>query len=307
MKYKKNSFIFSSVLIIMSIFLLIFNNFNYGIDFDGGKIIQIRFDKNINIKTIKNKLNSKIKNLKIQKISDNELIFRTSMKNKQNIIKILKDNLKKYKIEIRKNDFVGPKIGNELKINSIIALILSFISILIYISLRFELKFSISAILTLFHDVIIVIGFLILFKIEMNLEIIAAILTVIGYSLNDTIIVFDRLREKINNNLDNNKINLEDIINISLNKTLTRTTLTSLTTLFVVVTLMIFGSHSIFGFTFTIFIGIIIGTYSSIFISTGSLFPLGFSLKKYKENIKLKLIKKKQKEEIRKQIEFGVL
>jgi preprotein translocase subunit SecF len=199
---------------------------------------------------------------------------------------------------------VGPKVGNELREKGLMAMLLSIAAILIYIAFRFEWRFGIASVLALVHDVSIALGMIALFRIDVNLDILAAILTIMGYSLNDTIIVFDRIREGIRES----KINdLFQIINDSITKTLSRTTLTSLTTFFVVLTLYLFGGEIINGFSFTMLIGVIVGTYSSIFIASPLLKWLGFDVESYKLNEARKEKLRIEKEKMRAQFEGGVV
>ena len=181
--------------------------------------------------------------------------------------------------EIRRVDIVGPKVGGELREKGIMALSLSLIIILAYVSYRFEWRFAVASIFALAHDIIIALGAISLFSVEVNLDILAAILTILGYSLNDTIIVFDRIREGVQTSKESI---LEKIVNESVSKTLSRTTLTSLTTFFVVSTLYLFGGEIINGFAFTMLVGVIVGTYSSIFIAASFLVELKFSISDFR-------------------------
>jgi preprotein translocase subunit SecF len=206
--------------------------------------------------------------------------------------------------EVRRVDMVGAKVGSELREKGLMAMALAILGILIYVSFRFEWRFAVASVIALIHDVTIAMGMLVLFNVEINLDILAALLTLLGYSLNDTIIVFDRIREGIRNIKD---IDLGVIIDESVTRTLSRTTLTSLTTLFVVLTLYLFGGEIINGFSFTLLVGIMIGTYSSIFVASPILMWLGFSVGGFREKEAEKLKKEKEKEKMRAMYESGTL
>jgi preprotein translocase subunit SecF len=184
------------------------------------------------------------------------------------------------------------------------ALSLALIMILIYVSFRFEWRFAIASILALIHDISIALGAIVLFSIDVNLDILAAILTILGYSLNDTIIVFDRIREGVKTSKENH---LDVVVNDSVSKTLSRTTLTSLTTFFVVLTLYLFGGEIINGFSFTLLVGIIVGTYSSIFIAASFLVQLNFSIENYRNAEAQKEKRQKDKDRLRAQFEQGMV
>jgi preprotein translocase subunit SecF len=206
--------------------------------------------------------------------------------------------------EIRRVDIVGPKVGGELREKGIMSMLLAIAGILIYVAFRFEWRFAVASIVALVHDVSIASGFVALFGIEVNLDVLAALLTLLGYSLNDTIIVFDRIREGI---VKSKNMSLEEIINESITRTLSRTTLTSLTTFFVVFTLFMFGGEIIHPFAFTMLIGIVIGTYSSIFVASPILLWFGFDVKKYHTKLAEKAKREAEKERMRAQFESGVM
>jgi preprotein translocase subunit SecF len=206
--------------------------------------------------------------------------------------------------EIRRVDVVGPKVGNELRIKGLSALFISMLVILIYVSFRFEYKFAFGAIIALIHDIAIAIGALSLFKVEINLDILAALLTIIGYSLNDTIIVYDRIREGIRK-LSSKDINI--VINTSVSRTLSRTTLTSLTTFFVVLTLYLFGGEIIHGFALILLVGIVVGTYSSIFIASSFLVFFKFSMSNFRDKEYKAKQRADEKARIRAQYEQGTI
>jgi len=206
--------------------------------------------------------------------------------------------------EIRRVDIVGPKVGSELKEKGIMSLILAIIGILIYVAFRFEWRFAVASIIALVHDVSIALGAITLVGLDVNLDVLAALLTILGYSLNDTIIVFDRIREGVTNG-KNSK--LSDIINESITRTLARTTLTSLTTFFVVFTLFMFGGEIIHAFAFTLLVGIVVGTYSSIFVASPILLAFGFDVKKYHVKLAARAKREADKQRMRDQFESGTM
>jgi preprotein translocase subunit SecF len=301
-----------SVLIVLLSWGLIFTKgFNYGIDFAGGTLVQIKYDKEAPIKNIRAEL-SAIKKYSGASVtnfgSKEEIVIRiqstsTSVGNDvgDEISKLLKDT---GNFEVRRVDMVGPKIGGELRAKGLKATLFAIIGILIYLTFRFEWRFALASVVALVHDVSIALGALALFGVPFNLDILAAILTILGYSLNDTIIVFDRIREGLHKAKG---VILGDIIDESVTKTLSRTTLTSLTTFFVVFVLYIFGGEILRGFSFTLLIGVVVGTYSSIFIASPVLMWLGFDVKDYKNKQAEKKRREIEKEKLRNQFEQGVV
>ena len=241
--------------------------------------------------------------------SDEEIIIRlrTSTKNlKKDIGDEARNALKGTgNFEIRRVDMVGPKVGGELREKGLMATVIAILAILIYVSVRFEWRFALASVLALVHDVSIAMGAISLFNVPVNLDILAAILTLLGYSLNDTIIVFDRIREGIVENTKLKDLNL--VINDAITKTLSRTVLTSLTTFFVVLTLYLFGGEIIRGFSFTLLVGIIVGTYSSIFIASPLLKILGFDLEGYRKKLAEKRKRQQEKERMRAMYEQGMV
>lgn len=311
MKYSKIFFNLSVGLVIISLVLLFTKGLNYGIDFSGGTLIQIKYDKQAPINDIRDALNKNaiFKDSVVTKFgSDDEIIIRFSGSSdelgddlSQTVTSLLKNT---GSFDIRRIDMVGPKAGSELKQKGVMALIISLLGILIYISFRFEWRFAIASVAALVHDVIVTLGLLVLLKIDINLDTLAAILTVIGYSLNDNIIIFDRIRE----NIEDMKTNvLNDVINTSVSLTLSRTILTSLTTFFVILALYLFGGEILNGFSFTLLAGIIIGTYSSVFVAAAFLKWLKFDLYGYKAKLAQKEKRRIEKEKIRAQYEQGVV
>ncbi len=276
---KKNIFIFISLLlIVISTFLVFTRGINYGIDFTGGVELQVRFNKDVDIQNLRLAMSS-VKgsdDLQVQSFGDkdNEFLVRLQggEKNLEKLSSDITDQFNKtYGInsfDILKIDIVGPKVGKELRNSGIYAVLYALIGILIYITLRFDFKYSPGAVIALMHDVIITVGIFSLLQIQFTLSTIAALLTIVGYSLNDTVVVFDRIRETTGKNKGVIAVSL---INKALNETLSRTLLTSFTTLLVVICLFLFGGPVIMNFALALLIGIFVGTYSSIFIATPSL------------------------------------
>ena len=300
----------SSFLVVASIILLLTKGLNFGIDFAGGTIVQVKYEQNAPIDNIRETLKpTKYGNSIITKFgSDEEVVIRITGSS-SDLTNDISDEMSKIlastgNFEIRRVDMVGPKVGGELREKGLMALGLSLVVMLIYVSYRFEWRFALASILALAHDVTIAMGAISLFQVEVNLDILAAILTLLGYSINDTIIVFDRIRENLQTTKDNV---LANVINLSVSKTLSRTTLTSLTTLFVVATLLFFGGEIIYGFSFTLFVGIIIGTYSSIFVAATFLVQFKFSVEDFRVKEAEKVKRQKEKDKLRAMYEQGTV
>lgn len=261
----------SVALIIISILSVIWHGgLNLGIDFAGGTVIQVKFSKTASADAIRKTFESiKVEDAIIQEIGKDEVIVRTNQPMTKELQTTVGEALTKQfgtgNFEIRGIEFVGPKVGNDLRNKAILAIIFSWIGMLVYIAWRFEFRYALGGILALVHDTIITIGALSLLNKEFTLTIVAALLTIIGYSINDTIVVFDRIREDRKKDL---KRTLADIINSSVNETLSRTTLTSLTVLLVLLALFFLGGPVIHDFAFALLVGVVIGTYSSIFIAS---------------------------------------
>ena len=266
------SFISGFVILIGLISLIINKGPNFGIDFVGGTIIQLQFQKDIDVGTIRNSLSSvNLGNSEIKMFGNTRevLIKAEIQRGGENtavmVQEVLSRDFPDNPYEIRRVEEVGPKIGRELVKGAIWSVIFASLLMGIYISWRFELKFAIGAVAALIHDVLVTVGVFSLLNVEFSLPVVAAILTLIGYSLNDTIVVFDRVRENLK--LLRREKN-EVIINKSINEVLSRTIITSLTTLFVIVIIFIFGGEVIHNFAFALLIGIITGTYSSIYVAS---------------------------------------
>ena len=270
-KYYNQFNIISSFLIIISLALLIFKGLNFGIDFKGGTLIELRStDSKINVSTLRDSFSKmNLGDISVKKFGNDKdfLVKFENKNNKKNAIEEIKSNLDKSfgnNFNFRRVENVGPKVSAELLKSGIIAISLSLAFMLIYIWIRFEWQFSLGAILALFHDVILTLGFFSLLSLEINLSIIAAVLTIVGYSMNDTVVIYDRVRENLRKYSD---IKIYELTNISINETLSRTIITSLTTLLALVAIFLFGGEILKGFSFAMILGVIFGTYSSIYIA----------------------------------------
>jgi len=276
LKYKKVTLFISIIFCLISFFSLFINGLNFGIDFKGGSLIEVKSDKSINISNVRSRLSLlNLGDVQIQNFgSEKNILIRveaSSSENNSSVLSSITNELQAFG-EIQRTEVVGPKISSELIQKGILAIISAVGLMLFYIWIRFEWQFSLGAVLALIHDVIITIGIFSFFHIEFNLSIIAALLTIIGYSMNDTVVVYDRIRENLRKY---KKQDLYDLINSSINQTLSRTVLTSFTTLLALFSLYIFGGQVIKGFTLAMIIGVFIGTYSSTFIASQLLHVLG--------------------------------
>ena len=264
--------ILSLFIFIISILFILFKGLNYGIDFKGGTLIELRADNtNINISEIRTSLNSmNLGDVNVKEFGkEGDYLIKVEAKAVNNnelipeIKKTLIDNLNA-EINFRRVENVGPKVSSELLQSGIIAISLSLAAMLFYIWIRFEWQFSIGSIVALFHDVIITIGIFSILSLEINLSIIAAVLTIVGYSMNDTVVIYDRIRENLNKHT---QLNISETANLSINETLSRTIITSLTTLLALSSIYILGGEILRGFSFAMILGVLIGTYSSIFVA----------------------------------------
>jgi preprotein translocase subunit SecF len=265
--------IISLIAVLVSIFFLLFKGLNYGVDFKGGTLLEIRIDNpNIEIQDIRNSL--KIKDLgdvnvkQFGKKGDFLIKFEKSSSENDQFIGELKEEISKSlntEVNFRRVENVGPKVSSELLKNGLTAIALSLAAMLFYIWIRFEWQFSLGSIIALIHDVIITLGIFSILSFEVNLSIVAAVLTIVGYSMNDTVVIFDRIRENL---LKFSKIEINEIANISINETLSRTLITSLTTLVALLSIFILGGEILKGFSFAMILGVIIGTYSSVFVAS---------------------------------------
>ncbi len=267
----KKANIISIFLFILSLLFIFFKGLNYGIDFKGGTLIELRTDTPIKASSIRDALNTmNLGDINVKKFGkEGDYLIKVEQKNTDkdlipNIKKTLSDNLS-VDIDFRRVENVGPKVSSELLESSIIAISLALSAMLFYIWIRFEWQFSVGSIVALFHDVIITLGIFSLLSLEINLSIIAAVLTIVGYSMNDTVVIYDRIRENI---FKYTKISISDVANLSINETLARTIITSVTTLLALLSIYILGGEILRGFSFAMILGVIIGTYSSIFVAT---------------------------------------
>lgn len=301
----------SIVLFFGSIYLLWDRGLQFGIDFSGGTLIQLKYDTAAPIPQIREILEKQgsFQNLSVTEFgSKEEITIRFLGSNDslgsdigEHISTLLKDT---GKFEVRRADVVGPKVGDELRNKGIMAIIVSLVAILIYIAIRFEWRFALAAIISEIHDVVITLGAISLFKIDVNLDTLAAVLTVLGYSLNDTIIIFDRIREGIKTS---KKSELAPIINESVSATLSRTVLTSGLTLATVVILYFFGGEMIQGFSLALIVGIVVGTLSSIFVASPTLLWFKFGVIDFRNKELEKLKRKQEKERNRAMYEKGTV
>jgi preprotein translocase subunit SecF len=276
--------IVSIVLILISLFLLIFKGLNFGVDFRGGTLIELRAkDSQITISNLRESLyKMNLGDVNVKKFGkNNDYLIKLEKKrsNNKNLIVNIKQNLNENigsGFEFRRVESVGPKVSAELLKSGIIAICLSLAAMLFYIWIRFEWQFSLGAIAALFHDVIITLGIFSFFELEINLSIIAAILTIVGYSMNDTVVIYDRVRENLKKFAD---IKIYELTNKSINETLSRTIITSATTLLALMSIYFFGGEILKGFSLAMILGVIFGTYSSIFIANPILVVLRVSQK----------------------------
>ena len=280
--YRLFNFI-SIFFVVGSILLLVFKGLNYGVDFKGGTLIELRTtDNQINISSLRksfNDMNLGDVNVKNFGNKNDFLVMFEKKDTKINFIEIIKNDLANSlgnSFEFRRVENVGPKVSSELLKSGIIAIAVSLAAMLFYIWIRFEWQFSLGAILALFHDVIITLGFFSFFSLEINLSIVAAVLTIVGYSMNDTVVIYDRVRENLRRFSD---IKIFELTNISINETLSRTIITSVTTLLALVSIFIFGGEILKGFSLAMILGVIFGTYSSIYIANPILVKLKVSQK----------------------------
>ncbi len=291
-KYYKPFGLISLILILLSLTILFFKGLNYGVDFKGGTLIEIRLetsdhsvgkvrdvfsDSNLTNLTVKNFGNNKDYLIKFQKENLNNPEFINNLKIE--VSKSFPD------INFRRVENVGPKVSSELLKSGILAISLSLAAMLFYIWIRFEWQFSLGAIIALFHDIIITLGIFSFLSLEINLSIVAAVLTIVGYSMNDTVVIFDRVRDNLKKYMD---LKIFDLTNQSINETLSRTILTSITTLLALFSIFFLGGEILRGFSFAMILGVIVGTYSSIFIANPILVKLNVNhytvVKKEEEN-----------------------
>ena len=279
-RYYNHFNIVSITLVVISLLFLVFKGLNFGIDFKGGTLIELRSnDSKINVSSLRDNLNQmnlgdvSVKNFGNEK----DFLIKFENNNNKNVIEEIKTNLDNSfgnNFSFRRVENVGPKVSAELLKSGVIAISVALVLMLIYIWIRFEWQFSLGAILALFHDVIVTLGLFSLLGLEINLSIIAAVLTIVGYSMNDTVVIFDRVRENLRKYSD---IKIYELTNISINETLSRTIITSLTTLLALLSIFFFGGEILKGFSLAMIFGILFGTYSSIYIANTVLVRLKVS------------------------------
>ena len=270
--FKKFNLI-SLILVLLSLFFVIFKGLNYGIDFKGGTLIEVRIQNNdIRVSDIRdslNKLNLGDVNVKnFGEKSDFLIKIEKKLNNNESLIPEIKTSLDQdlnEEVNYRRVESVGPKVSAELLKSGIISIGLALLMMLFYIWFRFEWQFSLGSIIALFHDVIITLGIFSILSIEINLSIVAAVLTIVGYSMNDTVVIYDRIRENLSKF---NRLEIDQVSNLSVNETLSRTLITSVTTLLALLSIFILGGEILKGFSFAMILGVIIGTYSSIFVAS---------------------------------------
>ena len=277
-KFYKHFGFFSVILFVISLSLLFFKGLNFGVDFKGGTLIEVRLESSTHsvskVRDVFSKSN--LSNLTVKNFgNDKDYIIKFQKQNLDNpeFINDLKVEVSKSfpEIKFRRVENVGPKVSSELLKSGIIAISLSLAAMLFYIWIRFEWQFSLGAILALFHDVIITLGIFSFLSLEINLSIVAAVLTIVGYSMNDTVVIFDRVRDNLKKYID---MHINDLTNQSINETLSRTILTSITTLLALLSIFILGGEILRGFSFAMILGVIIGTFSSIYIANPILVKL---------------------------------
>ena len=281
-KYYNKFNLLSISLVTVSLLLLIFKGLNFGIDFKGGTLIELRSsDQKINISSLRDAMSQmNLGDISIKNFgNETDYLIKFENNSNKNVIEEIKKNLDKSfgnNFDFRRVENVGPKVSLELLRSGIIAISVALALMLIYIWIRFEWQFSLGAILALFHDVIVTLGLFSFLGLEINLSIIAAVLTIVGYSMNDTVVIFDRVRENLKKYSD---IKIFELTNISINETLSRTIITSVTTLLALLSIFFFGGEILKGFSLAMIFGVIFGTYSSIYIANTVLVRLDVSQK----------------------------
>ena len=281
-RYYNKFNILSVSLVIISLFLLTFKGLNFGIDFKGGTLIELRStDTKINVSSLRDNLSQmNLGDVSVKNFgNESDFLIKFENNENKNVIEEIKINLDKSfgnNFNFRRVENVGPKVSAELLRSGVIAISVALFLMLVYIWIRFEWQFSLGAIAALFHDVIVTLGVFSFLGLEINLSIIAAVLTIVGYSMNDTVVIFDRVRENLRKYSD---IKIFELTNISINETLSRTLITSITTLLALLSIFFFGGEVLKGFSLAMIFGVIFGTYSSIYIANTVLVRLNVSQK----------------------------
>lgn len=280
---RKLAFVFSAVLIVLSIASLATRGLNFGLDFTGGMLIEVGYSTPPQISDVRDKLEAAgLNDAVVQTFgAATDIVVRIPPRDQEEstaelsgeVLTALKQGLEG-EVEMRRVEFVGPQVGDELTEQGILAVVYALIGIFLYVMMRFQWRFSVGAVAALVHDIVISMGVISLAAVEFDLTVVAALLAVIGYSLNDTIVLFDRIRENFPRML---KSDSTTVVNTSVNETLSRTLMTSLTTLLVLIALFVFGGEIIHAFAFTLIVGVVVGTYSSIYVASTSLLALGVS------------------------------
>ena len=276
LRFRFIALIVSVSLILVSLATISIQQLQLGLDFTGGTLVEVGFSETVNPEEIRIYLEAKEIDALVQAFgSDKDLLIKIpSSENIENANIVIDSLRQQYSFQLRRSGFVGPQVGGELRDQGGLGLLAALLVMMIYIMFRFQYKFAIGAVVALFHDVLIVLGIFSIFRMEFDLSVLAALMAVIGYSLNDTIVVSDRIRENFR---AKRKLNSEQVINRSLNNTLGRTLITSLTTLLVLFSLLFLGGEIIRNFAIALSIGVVIGTYSSIYVLTNVLLSMNIS------------------------------
>ena len=280
MKARHVAMVISAILLIISIAALATRGLNLGLDFTGGTLLEVSYEKPANVESVRSQLDdSGFLGSTVQHFgSETDVLIRMSEAYRdtlgQEVLEALKAGDSSNPVELRRSEFVGSQVGEELRDQGGLALLMALFVVMLYVSFRFQFKFSVGAVLALFHDIVIILGLFALFQWDFDLTVFAALLAVIGYSLNDTIVVSDRIRENFRMERKSDTI---EVINISLNQTLGRTIMTSLTTALVLIALMVLGGELIHNFALGLLIGVVVGTYSSIYVAANILLLMNIS------------------------------
>lgn len=301
----------SFVLFFLAIGIIAVKGFSFGIDFTGGSVVQVKYATTAPIDNIRKALekNALFKHATVTEFgSPQEVVIKTPAST-VGLNNDIGDTTKTIlsgtgKFEIRRVDMVGPKVGDELRTKGLTAFLLTLMAIMATVTFRYEWRFALAAIIAIVHDIVITFGFVAYFEVDFNIESVAALLMILGYSIHDTIIVYDRIREHIE---ESKTTDFVMIVNEAVSRTQSRTTLTSLTVFFVVLTLFVFGGDIMMGFSFPMLIGVIVGTYSSIFVAAQLVVWTGFSVASYRQMLTEKVKNRIEKEKMRAQFEQGIV